>query len=44
MKQDIQRKLNDMGFSADVMSEILSHIFGVKSGPTFFEKLFFWLV
>jgi len=40
MNQDIQRKLNDMGFKADVVSEILSHIFGIKSDPTFFE----WLV
>jgi len=27
IKQDIQRKLNDMGFKANVVSEILSHIF-----------------
>lgn len=39
MRQDIQRKLNEMGFSANVVAEILSHIFCVKSGPTFFEGL-----
>lgn len=39
MKQDIQRKANDMGFPADVTAELLSHIFGTKSGPTFFEGL-----
>ena len=39
MQQDIQKKLNEMGFSANVVAKILSHIFGVKSGPTFFEGL-----
>ena len=40
MKQDIQRKLSvDMGFPSDTTSTILAHIFGQKSGPTFFEGL-----
>ena len=28
-----------MGIKEDEASEILSHIFGIKSGPTFFEGL-----
>ena len=39
MRQDIQRKANDMGFPADVTTELLSHVFGTKSDPTFFEGL-----
>ena len=40
MKQDIQRKLSvDMGFPSDTVSKIIAHIFGQKSGPTFFEGL-----
>ena len=34
-----QRKANDMSFSIDVTAKLLSHIFGTKSGPTFFEGL-----
>ena len=36
MKQYIQRKFNDMGFSTNFVSGILSHVFG---SPTFFEGL-----
>ena len=40
MRQDIKRKLtSDMGFPADIVSEILADIFGNKEGPTFFEGL-----
>ena len=40
MKQDIQKKLSvDMGFPSDTVSKIIAHIFGQKSGPTFFEGL-----
>ena len=28
-----------MGFSSDTASTIIAHIFGCKSGPTFFEEL-----
>ena len=40
LRQNIRRKLtSDMGVKEDQASEILSHIFGIKSGPTFFEGL-----
>ena len=39
MSQDIQRKANDMGFPADATTELLSHVSGTKSGPTFFEGM-----
>ena len=39
MSQDIQRKANDMGFLADATTELLSHVSGTKSGPTFFEGM-----
>ena len=40
MRQDIERKLTtDMCFSKDVVSRILSQIFGEKIGPTFYEGL-----
>jgi len=35
MNQDIERKANEIGFSSDTMS----HVFGVKTGPTFYEGL-----
>ena len=40
LKQNIHRKLTtDMGLKENEASEILCHIFGVKSGPKFFEGL-----
>jgi hypothetical protein len=40
LKQNIHRKLTiDMGATEQQTSEILSHIFGMKSGPKFFEGL-----
>lgn len=39
LKQDIQRKLSNMGFHSDTVTKILAHIFGQKNGPTFFEGL-----
>ena len=40
MRQDIERKLTiDMCFPKDAVSQILSHIFVKKSGPTFYEGL-----
>ena len=40
MRQDIKQKLTaDMGFPADIASEVLADIFGNKEGPTFFEGL-----
>ena len=37
MRQDIQRKANDIGLPADVTTELLSHVFGTKSGPTYLK-------
>ena len=40
MKQNILRKLTvDMGLSQSEACDIILHIFGGKSGPTFFEGL-----
>ncbi len=40
LRQNIKRKLvSDMGVTEDDSQEILSHIFGVRSGPTLFEGL-----
>lgn len=39
MKQDIERKAHEVGFPSDVTKELLSHIFGIKTGPTLFEGL-----
>ena len=39
MKQNIIQKLREIGLSEAQSSEIMLHIFGGKSGPTFFEGL-----
>ena len=40
LRQNIRHKrISDMGVKEDDAQEILSHIFGIKSGPTLFEGL-----